>query len=71
MLGNKIHELRKKHSLTQEAFASLINVSRQAVQKWERGISLPDCDKLISISRVFNVSVDYILEMVCRYLQKV
>lgn len=66
MLGNKIHELRKKHSLTQEAFASLINVSRQAVQKWERGISLPDCDKLISISRVFNVSVDYILDLETR-----
>jgi len=61
MLSDKILELRKKHNLTQECFAELLNVSRQAVQKWEKNISLPDSDKLISISRVFNVSVDYIL----------
>ena len=61
MLSDKILELRKKHNLTQEGFAELLNVSRQAVQKWEKNISLPDSDKLISISRVFNVSVDYIL----------
>ncbi|MFA5153041.1 MAG: helix-turn-helix transcriptional regulator [Clostridia bacterium] len=61
MIGDKIYELRKKHNLTQEAFAELIAVSRQAVQKWEKNTSFPDSDKLISISRIFNVSVDYIL----------
>ncbi|MFA5340542.1 MAG: ADP-ribosylglycohydrolase family protein [Clostridia bacterium] len=63
MIGDKILELRKKHNLTQEAFSEYIKVSRQAVQKWEKNMSLPDSDKLILISKIFNVSIDYILDI--------
>jgi ADP-ribosylglycohydrolase/transcriptional regulator with XRE-family HTH domain len=61
MIGKNILELRNKNSLTQEAFAQLLSVSRQAVQKWEKDLSCPDSDKLIKISKIFNVSVDHIL----------
>lgn len=61
MTGNRIFELRTKRNLTQEAFAELIMVSRQAVQKWEKNVSLPDTEKLVRISKIFNVSTDYLL----------
>ena len=61
MAENRIYELRKSKHLTQEAFAELLMVSRQAVQKWEKGKSLPEGDKLIRISKMFNISADYLL----------
>ena len=57
-LGNKLYELRKKNGLSQEAFADRLGVSRQAVSKWECGESLPDTDNLITISKLFGVSLD-------------
>lgn len=57
-LGNNIAELRKKRSLTQEQLAEMCDVSRQAVTKWEAGISEPAIEKLVKISEVFQVSLD-------------
>lgn len=57
-LGNKLYELRKKAGLSQEELAERLDVSRQAVSKWECGESLPDTDNLITISKLYGVSLD-------------
>ena len=53
--------LRKKFGLSQESMAERFHVSRQAVQKWENGSSVPDIERLIDIARFFNVSLDTLL----------
>ncbi len=58
ILGNKLFELRKKAGLSQESLAERLGVSRQAVSKWECGESLPDTDNLITIARLYGVSLD-------------
>lgn len=60
--GEKITILRKENYLTQEQFAEMLNVSRQSVSKWELGLSFPDTEKLIRISKVFSCSLDYLLK---------
>ncbi|MFC4710867.1 helix-turn-helix domain-containing protein [Enterococcus eurekensis] len=62
MLGDKIITLRKKAGWTQEDFANQLNVSRQSVSKWESGQSIPDVDKIIQMSEIFGVSIDYLLK---------
>lgn len=61
ILADKIIINRKKLNLTQEALAEKINVSRQAVSKWESGHSIPEMDKVILLSDLFKVSIDYLL----------
>ncbi len=56
-----IKKLRKESGLTQEDLAEKLNVSRQAVAKWESGQTNPELDKIIELSRIFNVKVDYLL----------
>jgi len=59
--GQKITDLRKKNNITQEQLADLVNVSRQSVSKWESDLAYPETEKFISLSRIFNCSVDYLL----------
>jgi len=61
-IANKIQTLRKEHNLTQENLADQLNVSRQALSKWELGISTPEADKIVQISEYFKVSTDYLLK---------
>ena len=61
VLGNKIRELRKKHRMTQEAFAKELHVSFQAVSNWERGIAPPELETLLRIASCFHVLVDDLL----------
>ena len=61
--GEKITTLRKKKGLTQESLGEQIGVSRQAVSKWESDVTFPETDKLILLSKLFNVSVDYLLNI--------
>lgn len=61
ILGSKLYELRKKSGLSQEAFAEKLGVSRQAVSKWECGASLPDTDNLITISKLYGISLDELI----------
>lgn len=61
MLGDKIYSLRKNRKISQEEFAEILNTSRQAVSKWERNESKPDIDKLVTIAKLFNVSIDFLL----------
>ncbi|WP_160686655.1 helix-turn-helix transcriptional regulator [Clostridium sp. C2-6-12] len=60
-IGKKIQTLRKQMNLSQEQLAEKLSVSRQAVSKWELDQSIPDTDKILEISKLFNVSTDYIL----------
>jgi len=60
-LYDKLLLLRKKAGMTQAELAESLNVSRQAVSKWELGTALPDVENMISLSRLFNVSVDYLV----------
>ena len=61
-LGEKIQLSRKKKGMSQEELANLLNVSRQAVQKWESGASTPELTKLVEISNVFDVSLDWLVK---------
>lgn len=61
LFGEKIFKLRKNKKLSQEEFAELFGVSRQAVQKWESGNSVPELAKIIEISKYFAVSLDELI----------
>ncbi len=57
-LGKYIARQRKLKGLSQENLAELLNVSRQAISKWERGIAVPSTENLFEMSKVFGVPVD-------------
>lgn len=61
ILADKIIYHRKKLNLTQEELASELDVSRQSVSKWEGAQSIPDMNKIILLSNLFNVSIDYLM----------
>ncbi len=61
-LSEKIIYLRKKTGWSQEQLADQLDISRQSVSKWESGTSVPELDKIIKISDIFNVSTDYLLK---------
>ena len=58
----KIIKLRKQRGLTQDDFASAVGVSRQAVYKWESGQSYPEAQKLLEIKKLFDISIDDLLD---------
>ena len=60
-IGEKIKVLRKQHDVTQEKLAAYLNISYQAVSKWENGTALPDISLIPAISNFFGVSADYLL----------
>lgn len=59
--GDKITKKRKEYNLTQEELAYKLGVSRQSVSSWENGLTFPETEKLIALSDLFGVSVDYLL----------
>ena len=60
--NEKLIELRKKEGLSQEELGYKLNVTRQTVSKWELGLTTPEMDKLIEISKIFNISVDELIK---------
>ena len=60
--NEKLIELRKKEGLSQEELGYKLNVTRQTVSKWELGQTTPEMDKLIEISKIFNISVDELIK---------
>ena len=60
--NEKIYMLRKKFGWSQDELAERLAVSRQSVSKWETGDSIPEPAKLVSLSKIFSVSVDYLLD---------
>lgn len=62
IIADKIIDLRKKNGWSQEELAEKLEVSRQAVSKWESAQSVPDMNRILLLSRVFGVSTDYLLK---------
>ena len=60
-IGARLAELRRKKGLTQERLAEMLEVSRQSVSKWELGQAIPDVEKIIRMSELFDVSTDTLL----------
>lgn len=60
-LSEKILNLRKQHGMSQEDLAEKLNVSRQSVSRWEVGSALPDASNIRQLSRLFEVTADYLL----------
>ena len=60
-LGEKLQLLRRSRGLSQEQLAAELDVSRQAISKWECGDSTPDLDKLRAICTYFGVTTDYLI----------
>ena len=61
MLGENIKILRKEKGYTQETLAERLNVVRQTISKWEKGISVPDAEMLNELSELFEVPVSKLL----------
>ena len=57
-LKEKLLILRKQHGMTQQELAERLDVSRQAISSWERGTAEPSTENLVSIGKLFGVSVD-------------
>ncbi len=62
ILSDKIIRLRKKNGWSQEELAEKMNVSRQAVSKWESAQTIPDLEKILQLSTLFGVTTDYLLK---------
>ena len=60
-IGQRIAQQRKKQNLSQMGLASQLEVSRQAISKWESDGAIPEIDKLIALSRLFGVSIGWVL----------
>ena len=63
-IGANIKRLRKERKLTQEELAEQLNLTTQAVSKWESGAGLPDISQVVPLANVFGVSIDVIFGMV-------
>ena len=61
-ISQKILLQRKKKGISQEDLANALNVSRQAVSKWESSQSVPYMDKIVALSSYFNITTDYLLK---------
>ncbi len=59
--SENLKAVRKERNVTQEQLAEMLEVSRQAISKWESGGGYPETEKLILLSRKLNVSLDYLL----------
>ena len=60
-LQDKLIELRKEKNWSQEDLAEKLDVSRQAISRWENGTALPDAQNILRISKLFDVTADYLL----------
>ena len=60
-IGAKIAACRKRAGMSQEKLANELDISRQAVSRWETGEAVPDTEKVIQLSRIFHVTTDYLL----------
>ena len=60
-INEKIKDIRKRFGLSQEELANIIGVSRQAITKWETDAGIPDISNLEELSKVFGITIDYLL----------
>lgn len=60
--SEKLLTLRKGKDLTQEQLAEKMDVSRQSISKWEGGQAVPELEKIVALSEIFDVTTDYLLK---------
>ncbi|MDL2292793.1 helix-turn-helix domain-containing protein [Acholeplasma sp. OttesenSCG-928-E16] len=60
-IADRLIELRKQNGFTQGTLSEKLNISRQAISKWECGESLPDTENLIALGKLYNISLDEII----------
>ena len=61
MIGERLKELRKLNNLSQEQVAKELNITRQAISKWETDKTMPDIENIILLSKLYNVSLESIM----------
>ena len=61
MIGVHLKRIRKERHLSQEQVAQRLNISRQAISRWENDLAMPDIDNLVVLSRLFEVSIEELL----------
>ena len=69
-IAEKIKQLKKDNSMTQEDLAEKLNVSRQTISKWETSVTIPDADNIVAISKLFNITTDELLDYRVETVQK-
>ena len=62
IISRYLQLLRKSHNYTQEELAKKLDISRQAVSKWETGTTIPDLEVLLKISKLYDITINDILE---------
>ena len=62
IISKHLQFLRRSHNYTQDDLAKKLSISRQAVSKWETGASIPDLEILLKISKLYDISINDILE---------
>ena len=62
-IANRIQYLREKNGMTQTSLAKRLNISRSAVNSWEMSLSVPSLANIIEMTKIFNVTADYILTL--------
>lgn len=60
--SEKLLMLRKSKNLTQEQLAEQLNISRQSISKWESDQTIPELNKIVELSNIFDVTTDYLLK---------
>ena len=65
--AKRLYEYRKAHGYSQEELAAKIGVSRQAISKWERGVSDPSTTNLLSLANLYGFKVDEILKQIVQH----
>ena len=60
-LYDRLREIRERENISQNALANALGITRASVNAWEMGISAPNAQSLVMLSKYFNVSVDYLL----------
>lgn len=69
-IGEKIKIQRKKKKMSQQKLGEIMGVSRQSVIKWEKSASFPEIEKIIKLSEIFGVTIDYLLKDDCNLKEK-
>ena len=70
-IGSRLSVCRQNKNMTQEELAYRLGITPQALSKWERSVSFPDISMLADISRLLEVSTDYLLGLGCKAGKKV
>jgi len=60
-VGERISSYRKNRNMSQEELATVLNVSRQTISKWETGDTLPDVFNVVALAKIFHVSLDVLI----------